>query len=223
MQETILRFTYRAALLLGVAFVAAACSTAGGRNIPAFDTATPSPQAPSLESAATTPTTAYALATFIEFPPFPYSHRTAPPVAAAIDGLYSRIVPYEGTPTPCKRCAGYRIEGGLWTLYLDRGVFKVFHPATGFASVGSFLVAGDHVSLFNDPVCEEDLGMVGEYTWSKEGSALVLHSIDDLCSIHLRARNLTAMPWREQKTDPCLPPNREAAVTDHWAVPVGCR
>jgi hypothetical protein len=117
----------------------------------------------------------------------------------------------------------------MWTLYLDKGTFKVFHPATGFAAVGSFSVSGDRITFLNDPYCEEDLRMVGTYSWATDGSSLTLKAIDDLCSIGLRAKNLTSAPWTRipgkqgQNTDPCQPPNREAAVTDHWPKPPGCK
>lgn len=161
------------------------------------------------------------LSTTIEVPPFAYSHPLPPPVPTLLDGLYTRSIDYDGTPTPCKRCAGYRLEGGVWSLYLDKGVFKVFQQDTDFEAVGSFSVAGDQVTLFNDPFCEEDLTMVGGYTWARNGDSLILKVVNDPCSIGLRAKNLTATTWTK-KTDPCQPPNREAAVTDHWKKPAEC-
>ncbi len=157
----------------------------------------------------------------IEVPPFPYSRPLPPEVPTVLDGLYTRTIPFDGTPTPCKRCAGYRTEGGEWTLYFNKGIFKVFHPITDFEAVGSFAVSGNRLTVFNDPYCEEDLSMVGEYVWQKDGDTLRLESIDDSCSIGLRAKNLTASAWTK-KDDPCQPPNREAAVTDHWNKPPEC-
>src|SRR5574340_584419 len=72
------------------------------------------------------------LSTTIDVPPFPYSGRLAPAEPSVLDGLYAKAVPLEGTPTPCKRCAGYRREGGVWTIYFDRGVYKVFQQDTEF-------------------------------------------------------------------------------------------
>lgn len=157
----------------------------------------------------------------IEVPPFPYGAPLPPPIPSNIDGLYSKTIPFEGTPTPCKRCAGYRLEGGVWTLYLDKGIFKVFQQDTDFESVGSFAVSGDRITFFNDPYCEEDLKMVGTYTWAMDGDSLTLKVVDDPCSIHLRAKNLTSSAWTK-KIDPCQPPNKEAAVTDHWKTPAEC-
>jgi hypothetical protein len=169
------------------------------------------------------------LSTTIEIPPFPYSAPLPPPAPSNLDGLYTKMIPFEGTPVPCKRCAGYRLEGGLWTLYLDKGIFKVFQQDTDFESVGSFVVAGDHITFFNDPYCEEDLHMVGAYTWESDArGALQLKVIDDPCSIGLRAKNLTSGTWVKtsqiprERADACQPPNREAAVSDHWNKPPYC-
>jgi hypothetical protein len=170
------------------------------------------------------------LSTVIEVPPFPYSAPLPPAVPSVLDGLYARLIPSEGTPTPCKRCAGYRVEGGVWTLYFDKGVFKVFQQDSGFEAVGSFSVSGDRLSVFNDPYCEEDTTMVGHYSWRTDGNgALVLTALDDPCSIGLRAKNLTlgtwtqAPPTEQARAAACQPPNREAAVTDHWKKPPYCR
>jgi len=161
------------------------------------------------------------LSTTIDVPPFSYSMPLPPQVTSPLDGLYSRTIPFEGTPTPCKRCAGYRLEGGVWSLYLNKGVFKVFQQDTDFEAVGSFAVSNDRITFFNDPYCEEDLTMVGTYSWQKNGDTLTLQAVSDPCSIGLRAKNLTATPWTA-KNDPCQPPNREAAVTDHWKKPPEC-
>ncbi len=161
------------------------------------------------------------LSTTIDVPPFPYSRPLPPSLPTVLDGLYTRTIPFEGTPTPCKRCAGYRIEGGVWSLYLDKGVFKVFQQDTDFEAVGSYAVSGNQVTFFNDPYCEEDMTMVGGYTWAKNGDALTFTVVKDPCSIGLRAKNLTATVWTK-KNDPCQPPNREAAVTDHWKKPAEC-
>jgi hypothetical protein len=162
------------------------------------------------------------LSTTIDVPPFPYSMPLPPSEPTSLDGLYLKTIPFEGTPVPCKRCAGYRLEGGAWSLYLDKGVFKVFQQDTDFEAVGSFAVNGDRITFFNDPYCEENLAMVGTYTWKKDGDALIFQVVDDPCSINLRAKNLTADKWM-LKRDPCQPPNREAAVTDHWKKPPECK
>jgi hypothetical protein len=160
--------------------------------------------------------------------PYPYGAPLPPAVYSPVDGVYTKTVPFEGTPTPCRRCAEYRLEGGEWILSLDKGTFKVFHPGTGFKAVGSFTLSGDHLTLFNDPNCEDDLTTVGSYTWALNGTSLTLKEVNDTCFIRLRAKNLTSSEWTrvgrvfEQSKDPCQPPNREAAVSGHWAKPASC-
>ncbi len=187
-------------------------------RLPTYGEITPGPHVPLAD-----------LSTVIQVPPFPYSMPLPPAVPTVLDGLYTRAIPLEGTPTPCKRCAGYRIEGGIWSLYLDRGVFKVFQRESEFEAVGSYAISGDRITFFNDPYCEEDLRMVGTYTWSSVSDTLTLKAVGDACSIGLRAKNLTATPWVKTPVDAqaraqaCQPPNREAAVTDHWKKPVWCQ
>jgi hypothetical protein len=120
------------------------------------------------------------------------------------------------------------LEGGLWTLYLDKGVFKVFQQDTDFQAVGSFVASGNRLTVFNDPFCEEDLTMVGTYSWEMDDNSLMLSAIQDSCSIGLRAKNLTLTRWIKTPIDPgqraltCQPPNREAGITDHWKKPPYC-
>ncbi len=196
-----------------------------------FARVTPNPPATATSAPTTAPATSSTIAnlsTHIDVPPFPYSAPLPPPIPSAIDGLYSRMIAFQGTPVPCRRCVGYRVEGGLWTLYFDKGIFKEVNSATGFTAVGSFAVSGNKVTLFNDPNCEENLKMVGTYTWVLDGNSLLLKAVDDSCAINLRAKNLTATAWVKspatpgQALDPCQPPNREAAITGHWAKPAGC-
>ena len=161
------------------------------------------------------------LSTIIEVPPFPYGTPLPPALPTVLDGLYTRTLPFDGTPTPCKRCAGYRLEGGVWSLYFDKGILKVFQQDTDFESVLSYSVSGSQLTLFNDPYCEEDITMVGTYAWQRNEDALTLQVIGDPCSIGLRAKNLTATVWTK-KADACQPPNREAAISGHWKEPPEC-
>ena len=206
-------------LAFGIALLLAACSTAPRYRAPTYAEITPGPHKQVTD-----------LSTTIEVPPFPYSTPLPPPVPSSLDGLYSKRLPLESTPTPCKRCAGYRLEGGLWTLYLDKGIYKVFQQDTDFEAVGSFVVSGNQITFFNDPFCEEDLRMVGTYTWEWDArDDLRLSAVADPCSIGLRAKNLTATAWvktpllPQERANSCQPPNREAGVTDHWKKPPYCK
>lgn len=159
------------------------------------------------------------------FSPYPYTTPLPLPTPTILDGIYTRMVKFEGTPTPCRRCAPYRAEGGTWTLRLAAGVFKVSHNETGFAGIGSFTVSGDQLTLFNDPNCHL---ASGTYRWAVDGRSLRLAELDDPCAFGLRLRNLSAGSWIRQTDaegrglDPCQPPSTEAAITGHWAAPTGC-
>lgn len=146
--------------------------------------------------------------------PFPYVLPLPEPRKSAIDGTYVKTVPAAAERVHCLRCPDYAPEGGVWKLHLDQGVFRVFHPESGWRSIGSYFLAGDRLLLANDPNCIDGLGL---YRWRMEKGILELASIDDACAIGLRAANLGQMPWQ-----PCRPPDMEAAVTDHWPKPEGC-
>ncbi len=146
--------------------------------------------------------------------PYPYTVPLPPPKATPIDGTYTKFEKKEGEPVHCLRCPDYAPEGGLWKLNLNKGVFRIFHKVTGWKDIGSVIVSGDQLILANDPVCHE---MFGVYRWKLEEGKLILHAIDDKCGIGLRAMNLTNLPWLS-----CQPPNREAAISEHWQKPPGC-
>jgi hypothetical protein len=168
--------------------------------------ATPIPQ--------TTPPPAEVWAELLQRTPFPYLTPLPAPSTTPLDGIYIKIDPDPATPTPCRRCPDYKPEGGLWKLQLDKGILRLVYHVTGWKSITSFSVSGDRLTVFNDPYCTED---VGTYTWKLEQGQLTVTAIQDECSIGLRAKNLTMFPWRA-----CQPPNREAAITDHWPKPPGC-
>lgn len=149
---------------------------------------------------------------------YPYTTPIPPPTPTIIDGVYTRAVNFEGTPTPCRRCAPYRAEGGVWTLILDAGTFRVSHSVTDFQGIGSFTVSGPQLALFNDPNCHQ---YTGTYTWTEGDGALVLTATEDECAFGLRAKNLAAGTWYKQ--DKCQPPSMEAATTGHWPAPTGCQ
>lgn len=146
--------------------------------------------------------------------PYPYTLPLPPPNATPIDGTYVKFETKETPPVPCRRCPDYAPEGGIWKLNLSKGIFRIYHPATGWKDMGTFVVSGDQLTLGNDPVCHETLGT---YKWGIEEGRLVFSAIEDPCAIGLRAANLTRLPWLS-----CQPPNREAAITDHWPKPAGC-
>lgn len=177
---------------------------------------TSAPQATSAPAATATPAgpTTDRWAELFERTPYPYTTPLPESADTALDGIYVKVEQIEGTPTPCRRCPDYKIEGGVWRLSFDNGIFRVYHAVTGWRSLGSYAVEQDRLLLFNDPTCHD---MVGSYRWSLEGGVLRLEVIEDGCAFQLRARNLSSIPWSA-----CTPPNEEAAVTDHWKKPAGC-
>jgi hypothetical protein len=146
--------------------------------------------------------------------PFPYLIPLPEPKRTDLDGTYTKVVVSASERIHCLRCPDYAPEGGLWKLNFDRGVFRVFHPESGWKSIATVIVAGDRMVLANDPTCIEEIGV---YKWRLEKQQLTIDVIDDPCAIKLRAMNLTRQPWMS-----CRPPNVEAAVTEHWPKPEGC-
>jgi hypothetical protein len=146
--------------------------------------------------------------------PYPYTTPLPPSLRSALDGAYTKIHPGEGAPIHCRRCPDYAREPGIWKLNFRDGTYQIYHPVTNFASIGSFVVAGNRLALFNDPTCADD---VGEYEWRIENRELIFVVIRDACAIELRGKNLSAVAWQM-----CQPPNIEAGISDHWQKPAGC-
>jgi len=195
---------------LGALLLAVICSCGpGGRG------ATPLPTSMSSPIPQTTPAPTDVWSALHQRTPYPYTTPLPPPQRTALDGTYVKTEPYKGEHVHCLRCPDYLAEGGTWLLSLDRSVFRIFHEATGWRSLGSFTVEGDRLWLFNDPVCPDEVGV---YTWKLEDRALTFEIVDDECAIRLRELNLTSLPWLS-----CQPPSVEAGVTDHWPKPPGCR
>jgi hypothetical protein len=146
--------------------------------------------------------------------PFPHTAPLPPRHATVLDGFYTKFDPEKTPPVACRRCPDYVPEGGIWKLNLDKGVFRIFHEFTGWRSIGSFVVDGNRVHLFNDPTCMEPTGI---YTWELKAGHLRFKVIDDECAIGMRAKNLTQLPWTS-----CQPPSMEAGTSGHWNTPPGC-
>lgn len=143
--------------------------------------------------------------------PYPFATPAPPRDATAIDGEYVRRVTVEqagGKPVYCARCAPYRLDAGVTTLVFDRGRFFVdFRPMgtkrpcevckkpPGFKSSGHYIVAGDRITFFNDPNCTDARGT---YRWQLDDGELMLAAIEDECAfLQLRAKFLTAFPWKQ--------------------------
>jgi hypothetical protein len=78
-------------------------------------------------------------------------------------------------------------------LTLDKGVFRVYHMAGGYLSVGHFFADGSTVTFFNDPNCPQDQG---KYFVTSVDEVWSFGQADDPCAYDsLRERFLTAVPW----------------------------
>jgi hypothetical protein len=135
-------------------------------------------------------------------------------VPTALDGTYTKFDPKKTPPVPCRRCPDYIPQGGIWKLNLDKGIFRIFHESTGWRSIGSFIIDGNRLQVFNDPCCIE---VKGFYRWTLAQGRLSLQVVEDKCAIRQRAKNLTKLPWLS-----CQPPSMEAGSSGHWGKPPGC-
>lgn len=110
-------------------------------------------------------------------------------------------------------------------LTLEAGVYRLENQATNWRTVGSFIVSGSELKLFNDPNCYL---AVGTYQWTKQGDSLALQTVEDECGFGLRAKNLTTGNWQPENdlqsnyNDPCQPASLEAAISGHWPIPIEC-
>jgi hypothetical protein len=151
---------------------------------------------------------------FFSHTPVAWTTPFPPPTATVLDGTYVKFDPTMVQWWTCKRCPDWRPAGGTWRLSFDKGVFRIYYDQTGWKNIGSYTVNGDRLFLFNDPTCNFE---TGQYTWTQEKGILRLKEVSDTCAIKMRALNLTHYLWYS-----CQPPNKEAAITDHWIKPKDC-
>ncbi len=167
----------------------------------------PMPQ-PTVTQDTPTPQATDAWTSLFQKVPFPYTTPLSPQSSTVLDDLYVKFNSQPGTPVPCRRCPDYLPQGGIWKLSLDKGTFRIFFETTGWYSLGSFSVSGDHVSFFNDPHC---YNVVGVYKWKLQGGQLSLELVEDACQLDRRGRSFGSQPW-----DSCQTPSTGSE-------PPGCR
>jgi hypothetical protein len=132
--------------------------------------------------------------------PYPFMSPTPPPDATPLDGTYLRTVDLSqiggariGLPYRCFRCPSYRIDAGVSTLIFNRGAFYVHHHLSGFRTMGSYVLDGETLTLFNDPTCPQTPGI---YHVEQTSHGLHLSVIDDPCPYGSeRGTDLTFEPW----------------------------
>ncbi len=139
-----------------------------------------------------------------------------------VDGVYVKNALRQGEKVPCMRCPDWLANPGIWRIYFNRGTYRIINTATGWKSIGTYIVSKNRILLANDPSCINEFGL---YTFKFEycnhpykKKYLTFKVIDDPCAIKLRGLNLGEKEWIS-----CHPPNEEAAITEHWPKPDGCR
>jgi len=131
-----------------------------------------------------------------------------------VDGTYVKKAKKEGEIVPCRRCPDWVPNPGIWKLNLHKGAYRIINLGTGWKSIGTYIVSENRILFANDPSCIDGIGL---YAWEMAEDKLQFEVIDDPCAIKLRAKNLTETEWES-----CMPPNIEAAITEHWNKPDGC-
>jgi hypothetical protein len=145
---------------------------------------------------------------------------TPSPVDTPIDGTYLRTVDLSqvggariGLPYRCFRCPPYRIDAGVTTLIFSRGAYYLHHYLSGFRTMGSFVVDGDTLTLFNDANCPQT---PGEYRFERTAHGLRLSVVDDPCPVaRERADDLTFEPW--VRVSACV-----RRIQDLWPGEIAC-
>jgi hypothetical protein len=133
--------------------------------------------------------------------PYPYHSPTpAPDSTSPLDGTYLRMLTLHdvggarvGLPYRCLRCPPFRIDAGVSTLIFFHGAYYLHHQLSGFRTMGSFVVDGDRVTLFNDPNCPQTEGV---YEFERSAHAVRFRVVHDDCPFSgERGFDLTARPW----------------------------
>jgi hypothetical protein len=132
--------------------------------------------------------------------PYPFMSPTPPPEPTSIDGTYLRTLTLQelggarrALPFRCLRCPPYRITPGVNTLVLFRGAYYLHHQLSGFRTMGSYVVDGDRLTLFNDANCPQT---AGTYQIDVSTHGIRFDVVDDSCAFsNERALDLEYRPW----------------------------
>jgi hypothetical protein len=152
--------------------------------------------------------------------PYPFMSPTPPPDPSPLDGTYLRTVDLSevggarvGLPYRCFRCPPFRIDAGVSTLIFTRGAYYLHHYLSGFRTMGSFVVDGDRVTLFNDANCPQT---PGTYRFERTAHGLALSPLEDECPYSgERADDLSFHTWT--KVSACV-----RRIKDLWPGEVAC-
>jgi hypothetical protein len=152
--------------------------------------------------------------------PYPFMSPTPASEPTSIDGTYLRTLTLEelggarrALPFRCLRCPPYRITPGVNTLVLFHGAYYLHHQLSGFRTMGSFVVEGDRLTLFNDANCPQTQGV---YEIEVTAHGIRFRAIDDECSFgNERALDLEYRPWT--RVPACI-----RRIADLWPAAVAC-
>ncbi|MGH2637335.1 MAG: hypothetical protein ACRDHU_14480 [Actinomycetota bacterium] len=201
------RWRRLAVAVVALAIAAGACEGGDGAGSAAAMSATPASGTPSPSSSSEFVRVGGAPARIedqtIDDPtllPYPFMSPTPPPTASALDGTYLRTMTLRdvggarvGLPFRCLRCPPFRIDAGVSTLIFTRGAYYLHHQLSGFRTMGSFVVEGDRVTLFNDANCPQTPGV---YAVDATPHGLRFRVIEDDCPFSgERALDLMVRPW----------------------------
>ena len=132
--------------------------------------------------------------------PYPFMSPTPPPDPSVLDGTYLRTLTLRdvggariGLPYRCLRCPPFRIDAGVSTLIFTRGAYYLHHQLSGFRTMGSFVIEGDRVTLFNDANCPQTPGI---YAFELTAHGLRFRVVEDECPFSgERSFDLLVRPW----------------------------
>lgn len=152
--------------------------------------------------------------------PYPFTTPLPPVAATAIDGLYDRepTDTFEGEWAECRRCPPYFVDRGGSQLTFRLGRWTNTHQQPRQLTNGHFTIAGDRLTIINDPMCPFDRG---DYRYSLAGGVLTLEAIDDPCAFGERKRDLTEKAWQRlgdapQPAPPGTPSPRPTATSAEY-------
>jgi hypothetical protein len=120
-----------------------------------------------------------------------------------MDGTYTKFETKETPPVPCTRCPDYAPESGIWKLNLSKGVFRIFHKATGWKDIGSFIVSEDQLILANDPVCHVKAQVLKDAVMATSVEPFLDRRILFCCG-HFHSDYSLGIPYQPQKNHPDL-------------------
>jgi hypothetical protein len=152
--------------------------------------------------------------------PYPFMSPTPSPGPSVLDGTYLRTISLRevggaryGLPVRCLRCPPYRIDAGVSTLIFINGAYYVHHQISGFKTMGSFVIDGDRVTLFNDANCPQT---PGTYRFEQTAHGLRFTVVEDDCPFSgERSDDLEYTTWTHVPA--CV-----SRIVDLWPGEVAC-